>query len=180
MPVSRREFLERSAVLAASAAIPQRRLTRSEEGSPAAEGSSGPKGTAQIKGKGAQATVAAPGLANMNMANFNNCLGQQFAVQSVNGIVWLRLMTVRDLTGTNADPSNPGAQRHLGGEDSGLLSAPAPSPSKCFSLQFIGGDPGALSQNTYTFQQDLLGQFDLFIVPSGPAATVYTAIINRI
>ena len=53
---------------------------------------------------------------------------------------------------------------------------------ECFSLLFRGPLKSALSQNTYRFEHDRLGSFDMFIVPK-PAddrSVYYEAVFNRI
>lgn len=57
-------------------------------------------------------------------------------------------------------------------------SAPTPKLTT-FSLRFYGGIK-KLKQGTYTFQHEKIGEFRLFIVPSGDGQLFYTAIFNRI
>ena len=57
-------------------------------------------------------------------------------------------------------------------------SAPTPKLT-AFSLRFYGGVK-QLKQGTYTFQHEKIGEFRLFIVPSGDGQLFYTAIFNRI
>ena len=51
---------------------------------------------------------------------------------------------------------------------------------ECFVLNFRGSEP--LRQNTYRIEHDVLGSFDLFLVPSGKnkKGRYYQAVINRL
>lgn len=55
------------------------------------------------------------------------------------------------------------------------------APNRAFSMRFRPQPAISLKQGTYTFEHQVLGQFRLFIVPSGPDAPHqhYTAIINH-
>lgn len=55
------------------------------------------------------------------------------------------------------------------------------APNRAFSMRFRPQPPVSLKQGTYTFEHPVLGQFRLFIVPSGPNPPHqhYTAIINH-
>lgn len=51
---------------------------------------------------------------------------------------------------------------------------------ECFVLKFRGTEP--LPQNTYRIEHDVLGRFDLFLVPTGKnkKGRYYHAVINRL
>ena len=51
---------------------------------------------------------------------------------------------------------------------------------ECFVLKFRGSEP--LPQNTYRVEHDVLGRFDLFLVPTGKnkKGRYYHAVINRL
>jgi hypothetical protein len=61
----------------------------------------------------------------------------------------------------------------------GRVPKPAQQTSTSFSVRFQGSG-AALEQGTYTLQNDSLGAFALFIVPSrsGAASPTYTAVFN--
>jgi hypothetical protein len=54
------------------------------------------------------------------------------------------------------------------------------SGRECFVLKFRGTEP--LPQNTYRIEHDVLGRFDLFLVPTGKSkkGRYYHAVINRL
>jgi len=52
---------------------------------------------------------------------------------------------------------------------------------KSFSLSFLGPTDRVLEQRIYPFEHDMIGRFDLFIVPVGRSAKgiEYQAVFNR-
>jgi hypothetical protein len=94
---------------------------------------------------------------DLSQASFAGLIGSSFKVTG-KGIdaVWLRLSAVQDL------PANP--------------AATTPSLTSGFTVSFSG--PGTnLPQGTYTFENDQLGSFSLFIVPGEGS---YTAVFNQL
>jgi len=63
-----------------------------------------------------------------------------------------------------------------------LESAGGAPPPESFSLIFTGPDSRLLPQQSYRFEHDHLGQFDLLIVPVGRATGqfLYQAVFNRL
>lgn len=71
-------------------------------------------------------------------------------------------------------------------EANGINSSAPVKPTvpfqESFSLIFSGPKNGLLPQNIYSFEHEVLGRFDLFIVPVGQAAgsIQYQAVFNRL
>jgi len=153
MSVSRRKFLQNSALVAIGCAA-----------NPLFAGS----GHGKTSGSGKNGTM----LPAPQRQVFVNAVGSSFQV-SGDGIsqpVLLRLQAVNDPAGLA--PVNTAA-----------MDVPPPKHSKTrntngFVLTLGGGPVDGLKQGTYTFQSSTLGTFSMFIVPAGPQ--LYTAIFNQL
>jgi hypothetical protein len=150
MAVSRRGFLVGGQVLLASAALPTKFLG------------------AVIGSSFSSAKTA--NLLSLNMASFKPLLNSSFGVRlGARTAAWFTLLSVEDLN--QSAPARPTAM------------AVAPKPVKTatpatetFALRFQStGD--TLGQGTYEMQHATLGQFSLFVVPSG--TSTYTAVISH-
>lgn len=165
MSVSRRRFLQNSALVAAAAcAAPLRAWNDKPENKP---------GNKPLAESGvfphAGSTHA------LSRQAFEGAVGSAFKVSPVSGngnAVWMRLLSVTDLP-----PLRP--------VDTGAMAVPPPkstSPTVTtagFMLSFSG--PGLhLKQATYAFEHQGLGKFALFIVPAGPGRDVYSALFNHL
>ncbi|HMI51166.1 MAG TPA: hypothetical protein VK525_06625 [Candidatus Saccharimonadales bacterium] len=149
MAVSRRGFLVGGQVLLASAALPTKFLG-------AVIGASfGPSKTAN--------------LLSLNMASFAALRNTSFAVRSgAKTVAWFTLLSVEDMN-RKASAAPPMAVPPK------PVKTAAPT-TDTFALHFQStGD--TLEQGTYEVQHATLGQFSLFVVPSGISA--YTAVISH-
>jgi len=97
--------------------------------------------------------------------------GSSFQVTSGSDRQWMTLISVDDIP----EPAPPDFARFA---VQPKKSAPTPKLTT-FSLRFYGGIK-KLKQGTYTFQHEKIGEFRLFIVPSGDRQLFYTAIFNRL
>jgi hypothetical protein len=59
-------------------------------------------------------------------------------------------------------------------------SKKSPDGKECFSLIFENAANGRLPQDTYTAAHSALGEFPLFVVPSGNTQKKYEALFNRL
>jgi len=150
MAVSRREFLVGGQVLLASAALPAKFLGA------VIDSSFGPSKTAN--------------LLSLNMASFTALRNSSFAVRSgAKTVAWFTLLSVEDMNrkASAAAPAMAVPPKPV--------KTAAPS-TETFALHFQStGD--TLGQGTYEVQHATLGQFSLFVVPSGTSA--YTAVISH-
>lgn len=114
------------------------------------------------------------GVARLTRDSFAGAVGSVFKLTNTSGnsrVFWLRLLSVTDFEAPTAtNPASmavlpPPAARQLVSTDS-------------FSLAFFGGPIHAVQQETFFVEHAELGQFALFIVPSGPQQ--YTASVNRL
>ena len=64
--------------------------------------------------------------------------------------------------------------------DIGPVPDQKPAGRECFVIKFKG--PRPLKQNTYRIEHDVLGKFELFLVPAGRdrKGSYYQAVINRL
>jgi len=102
---------------------------------------------------------------------FEAMIGESFAVSDAKGpLASLALLSVAAVAPVQA------ATKPL---MVGRVPKAPPQSTTSFSLRFQGSG-AALEQGTYTFEQQALGSFPLFIVPAGPGADspTCTAIFN--
>ncbi|HWX53743.1 MAG TPA: hypothetical protein VN176_04040 [Verrucomicrobiae bacterium] len=164
MSVSRRDFLHKSVLLAAGAALPtaffganQRRATND------------PVNGAVTSKAGVASGASLP---QWNKGSFLSCVGSEFSVQIPGGQTsWLVLDQVIDFPAPAA--VNPAS---FAVPPPKLLTAPPATES--YLLVFRGTPNPSLPQGTYVFDHHKLGQFSLLIVPGGPQ--MYSAVINRL
>ena len=152
MSVSRRKFLLAGQTLLAAAALP-------------------------IHFFGAASNVSfgsskAANLASATKATFQPFVNSSFAVQANSmTTAWLTLLSVEDMNAKAAAPSTSSAF-------TGLRSPKAaPQVTDTFTLNFQGTGE-TLKQGTYELEHKTLGNFQLFLVPSGP--TTYSATISHL
>lgn len=157
MSVSRRQFLQGSAM--AAAACTAAPLQAWNNNKPVIDGQAnhmhGPHG--------------------LTRESFERFVGSSFQVSATTGkasTVWLRLLAVTDLPAL--EPVN-----------TAIMAVPPPKSTSApivttgFMLAFSG--PGTrLRQGTYTFEHAGLGKFALLIVPAGPGLDTYTAVFNEL
>jgi Domain of unknown function (DUF6916) len=156
MPVSRRRFLQNSALAAVGCAA-----------NPLFGGSGNSK-THATTGAGTNIPMThAPG-----RSAFEGAVGSSFEVtsQGQSQPVSLQLLSVNDLPA-------------LVPVSTAIMAVAPPTHAKTrnttgFVLSFSGGPAENLSQGTYTFKNSALGEFSLFIVPGG--VQQYTAIFNHV
>lgn len=160
MSVSRRKFLTKSAIAAAAfvAAPLPAAWSGVHQPSPDVTPSS------HIFGK----------TAVLDRHAFEQAVGSHFQVSSKSGDfqpVWLTLLAVSDLPAIV--PINP-------------ASMAVPPPKTFTSVTTVGylvtfnSSAEPLPQGVYTFKHDVLGTFDLLIVPESHAGTTYTAVFNTL
>lgn len=151
MPVSRRRFLQNSALAALGCAA-------------------GPIFAGKAQSKPSTADPATSMIAAPGRLQFESAIGASFEVSSDNvQPVWLRLLSVNDLptlTPVNTASMAVPPPKHSTKTTTGFL------------LNFSGGPAENLAQGTYTFQNSTLGKFSLFIVPDGPQQ--YMAVFNYV
>jgi len=108
----------------------------------------------------------------MSREFFEDAVGSAFHVRSGSGEgspFWLRLLSVKDF------PAPPPV-------DPAAMAVPPPpaalnaAATVSFSLAFSGGPLPEAAQGTYLFKHVRMGEFALFIAPSGPQQ--YTAVVN--
>lgn len=120
--------------------------------------------------------VGQPGqgtLLSLDRGVFAPVVGSVFAVGPISGggaALLLTLLSVGDLPAIAFD-------------NVGLMAVPPKHPitttgTTGFVLSFLGPSSQLLGQDTYRFEHDVLGMFDLFVVPSG--AGQYTAVVNQL
>lgn len=113
-------------------------------------------------------------LAQMSRESFQQAIGSAFHVGGTSGNqgpFWLRLLSVKDLpVPATMDPASMAVP-----PPPAALNAPQTTG---FSLAFSGGPLTNVAQGSYIFRHAELGEFALFIVPSGPQQ--YTAVINTL
>jgi hypothetical protein len=106
---------------------------------------------------------------DLNRDIFAGLIGSSFKATTPGGPLWLRLSAVNDPPALA--PVNPARM------DVAPKSSAAPIITTGYLVSFSG--PGtSLAQGTYLFENNQLGSFPLFIVPSGPGS--YTAVFNRL
>jgi hypothetical protein len=163
MAVSRREFLQRSGLLAVGAVLPVSALA----------------GTISLKppvtpGGASAGTGLGNGAVNFDwsQASFQRAVGTEFAVQQTpDQKVWLMLTAVTDSnTVLVTDPGTMTVPPPI--------SSPPP-PVDCFILSFRASLAQPLTQGTYAMDHATLGQFPLFVVPAQPGGQMYYAVVNR-
>jgi hypothetical protein len=114
----------------------------------------------------------ASALDHLDRNAFSGAIGSSFKVLTGAGQlpVWVTLLAVEDLPAIA--PVNP-ANFAVANKRNGF----APTSSG-FVLLFGGSSP--VPQGTHLFEQQDLGRFALFTVPSGNGSQVYTAVVNRL
>lgn len=171
MSVSRRTFLWNGAFVAAACAaspfeaLGQQRRSLWEEPS-AGQPASVRSGSATFDPYAA--------LEQMDRNLFTSAVGSDFRLLSAlpgSSTVSLRLLAVKDLPGPPAPDPNTYVTRNL------VVNMVGTSG---FMLLFSTTSPDILSQGSYTFSHDRLGQFVMFIVPEGLGKGQYSAIVNRL
>lgn len=171
MAVSRRRFLQQSALTAAACvAVPfegwgQRQRGANEENAP--EHNLLPGQSGQPHGDALQ---------HLSRPQFEDVVGSGFKVSLTDNDPnpqWLRLIKVEDLPALV--PVNPASMTVPPPKTSGAITV-----TSGFILSFTGAAAKALNQGTYIFEHDKLGRFSLLIVPNGKGEQSYTAVINRI
>lgn len=143
MPVTRRQFIVLGQSLVAASLLPTRLLAAS--------------GTTNNSGESLSFN-------NISGENFLPFVNSSFAIRSSN--VWLRLLSVEDLSQKNSNGSALMPKN---------LKNPPPQVAS-FALHFQGTGE-ALTQGTYELEHHSLGKLSLFLVPSGK--TTYMAIISH-
>lgn len=141
MPVSRRRFLQNSALAVIGCAASPVFAGKTQSKTSTADSS--------------ETMIAAPA-----RSRFESAIGSSFEVSSENvQPVWVQLVSVNDLPALA--PVNTASM---------AVPPPKHStrPTSGFVLNFSGGPAENLAQGTYTFQNSTLGKFSLFIVPTGP------------
>src|SRR5258708_23963149 len=166
MAVSRRQFLQRSGLLAAGAFLPVSALAQADSLS-RGKGTNGTGTTGT--GNGAIGTGLNAGSADAmwNQQAFLQCVGTEFAVQQTpDQKVWLQRTAVTDMSAAQtAKPVTMAVPPPK--------SATAPPNLDCFMLSFRASLAQPLTQNTYSLDHATLGSFPLFIVPSGTDPQLY-------
>jgi len=163
MSVSRRQFLQRGGILAAGAVLPLKLFGASVDQPAKGPITTGTKGQPSVP----------LSLPQWNQQFFRNSVGSEFSVQqSAKNKVWLKLLSVAE----------PPAVAHSNNSASMSVHPPKP-PSAApqtenYLLQFYGTTAKPLTQGTYLFEHEKIGQFYLFIVPD--SNQTYTAVINRL
>jgi hypothetical protein len=164
MAVSRREFLQRSGLLAVGAVLPMSALA----------GTIPPKTSPMTPGSAGAGTGPGNGVVNFawSEASFQQVVGTEFAVQQTpDQKVWLQLTSVTDMsTPVTVDTRNMAVPPPV--------TAPPP-PVECFVLSFRASLAQPLTQGTYAMDHATLGQFPLFVVPAQDGQTYY-AVVNRL
>jgi hypothetical protein len=139
MELSRRRFLESSAMVAAVSATGL--------------------GAVAAASDSLTLTPARDVIARLTLADAKYLVGSVFLARTSSGKAQLRCVEV---TAT--------AEQDSGGSN------------QAFAIKFLQAEGSApLKEGTYRFQHDVLGQFRLFIIPSGSGVTPrsYTAIVNH-
>ena len=106
-------------------------------------------------------------LATMMLSTFSEHVGQRFRIHlGLLGWMYVRLVEVTDLS-AKYSPASVG----------GTLE----TTEDVFSVVFSGPRSHPLEQDTYSIEHAELGEFELFIVPIGPAegSPRYEAVFNR-
>jgi hypothetical protein len=174
MAVSRREFLQRSGLLAAGALLPVSALAQANSLSQG-KGTNG-TGTTGTGGNGTIGTGLNAGSADAmwNQEAFLQCVGTEFALQQTpDQKVWLLLTAVTDMSAASvAKPVTMAVPPPK--------SATLPPNVDCFVLSFRASLAQPLTQSTYSLDHATLGSFPLFIVPSGTDPQLYFAVVNRL
>lgn|SRR5262249_60267405 len=159
MSVSRRRFLQHGAFAAAACVAAPLEAWSGKR--PSGASSNGGKAAANLWRKSPDQAL--------NHEVFAGLIGASFKAMTDAGPVWLRLSAVNDPPALA--PVNP-ASMAVAPKSSG-----APIITSGYMVSFSG--PGtSLSQGTYVFENNQLGSFPLFIVPSGPGS--YTAVFNLV
>ncbi|MGE5324161.1 MAG: DUF6916 family protein [Actinomycetota bacterium] len=115
------------------------------------------------------------GLSHIHQDAFTEAIGSAFKVSRTSGnssrSFWLTLLRVQALPApVVGNPASMAVPPPAGYAQGAQTSA--------FVLEFSGGPAAGVSQDTFFFQHDHLGEFALLIVPSGPQQ--YTGTINRL
>jgi hypothetical protein len=107
-------------------------------------------------------------LMSLRSGDFRNQIGSKFKL-SEDGATAARQFVLTEVKKAEAS----GARQSGGGDDSDL---------KCFSLNFRLVGAGSVKQATYTIKHNILGNFQLFLVPGAVSASQSSlvAIINRL
>jgi hypothetical protein len=104
-------------------------------------------------------------LSQISRQMFERCIDTKFTFSSLQGkqSATMMLTAVEDFQKLNSDPTSA-------------------DPNNCFLIIFSGPASPALSQNTYSVQNQWLGRFELFIVPGASTSKSrdYGAVINRL
>lgn len=174
MAVSRREFLQRSGLLAAGALLPVSALAGTDSlGQGKGVNGTGTTGTG---GNGTIGTGLNAGSADAmwSQASFLQCVGTEFAVQQTpDQKVWLLLTAVTDMNAVqSAKPVTMAVQPPK--------SATLPPNLDCFILTFRASLAQPLTQGSYPVDHATLGSFPLFIVPAMQDTPLYYAVVNRL
>ena len=181
MAVSRRIFL-RGGMLAAAAyasspftASAANRVLPGEKGFPHNGGGHAVPIPGVVGGHERSPEQKHAGLSHIHRDAFAECIGSAFKVSRTSSDAgndfWLTLLRVQDLPapimGNPASMAVPPPAGYARGEQ-----------TSAFVLEFSGGPALGVAQDTYFFRHDVLGEFALLIVPSGPQQ--YTGTINRL
>jgi len=145
MGVSRRRFLESSAIMAAASATGLATLAAALDKGPLDKGSFAPTNDV---------------ISRLSLADAKFLVGSVFVVRTSQGQTELHCVEVKATA----------------------KEEPNSNPHQAFSMKFQQIDSAApLKEGTYQFKHGMLGQFRLFIIPSGRGITPrsYTAIINH-
>jgi len=157
MSVSRRRFLQHGALAAAACvAVPLEAL-----------GAQRPSIGGNPNGLGAHNSVTS----HLTRDSFAALIGASFKVTTAPGAspVWLRLSSVDDPPAL--------APVNIASMAVPPKSSASPIITTGYMVSFIG--PGtSLKQGMYTFENNRLGSFHLFIVPGADGSGTYTAVFN--
>lgn len=149
MYISRRNFLVAGQTLLAAAALPMKFFGAANFGS-----------------------SKATDLTFSTKETFLPLVNSSFAVRSGSlTTAWLTLLSVEDMNSKTFIQSNPVSASRL------KASRTTPASVNTFALHFYGTGE-ELQQGTYELEHHSLGQFSLFLVPSGKST--YMAIISHI
>ena len=154
MSISRRKFLGTGSLVALTAGMPLKALAETVVGEPNSKSNSLPASGLSVEA------------ARLNSEAFTRCLNTQFRVHKRNaGAAILKLIEV------NHWQSGPSKSR-----------AETTSERECFSVMFLGPRHAQLGQDTYDVEHELLGNFQLLIVPmkESKKGLLYEAVFNRL
>src|SRR5215471_7139441 len=158
MSVSRRRFLQHGAIAAAACVAVPLEAWGGKHPAAASNSSNGNAGAAMWHHSAHRA---------LDRGAFAGLIGASFRVTTPGGPVWLRLSAVNDPPALA--PVNTASM------DVPPKSSAAPIVTAGYLVSFSG--PGtSLVQGSYLFENNQLGAFPLFVVPSGPGS--YLAVFN--